>query len=86
MFGSRIAYRPGPGVLARSSEKFPFFERPIIEKAADACLSGIVLPSSDGKEYEFADGVVSRFRYRVLAAIEYAGACLSPWGWTFSGE
>ena len=27
-----------------------------------------------------------RFRYRVRMAIEYAGACLSPWGCTFSGE
>ena len=27
-----------------------------------------------------------RFLYLVRCPIEYAGACRSPWGWTFSGE
>ena len=54
-----MLYRPGPGVLAKSSEKHPVCERLVIENDADAFLFGIFAPRSEGREYEFGAGVAS---------------------------
>ena len=54
-----MLYRPGPGVLAKSSAKPPFCDRLVIEYAADAFLLGIFAPINCGSVYEFAEGVAS---------------------------
>ena len=49
-------YRPGPGVLARSSAKLPVVGRPAMEKAEPDALLGTLLPIREGRVYEFGDG------------------------------
>ncbi len=49
-FGDVELYRPGPGVLQRSSEKLPMTGLPAIEYEALASLLGTLLPMSGGKK------------------------------------
>ena len=57
--GSSVLYLPGPGVLARSSEKHPVWDLRVIENAADAFLFGIFAPKRAGRLYELGEGVAS---------------------------
>ena len=59
ILGSSVLYLPGPGVLAKSSEKHPVCERLVIEYAAEAFLFAILAPRRVGSEYEFGDGTAS---------------------------
>ena len=47
--GVMTLYCPGPGVLARSSEKPPVFERPVIEYDAADVLLATLEPSIAGR-------------------------------------
>ena len=63
-----MLYLPGPGVLAKSSEKHPVCERLVIEYAAEAFLFAIFEPIRDGSEYEFGDGTASPENLRYQAS------------------
>lgn len=59
VLGCVVWYRPGPGVLARSSAKPPVMALAVIEYDADEYLLGTLGPINAGRVYELGDGVAS---------------------------